>query len=46
MYDYIHTDKNITMFQQTATNYTSNVSHDVGKIFQSQLTFSVELAAI
>ena len=27
-------------------NYTSNVSHDVGKIFQSQLAFSVELTAI
>ena len=40
------TDKNITIFQQTATDYTSNVSYDVGKIFQSQLAFSVELTAI
>jgi len=30
----------------TATDYTSNVSCDVGKIFQSQLAFSVELTAI
>ena len=45
-YPRLHTDKNITIFQQTATDYTSNVSYDVGKFFQSQLTFSVELTAI
>jgi len=43
---WLHTDKNITIFQQTATDYTSNVSYNVGKIFQSQLAFSVELTAI
>ena len=28
-----------------ASQFTSNVSHDVGKIIQSQLAFSLELTA-
>ena len=42
----LHTNKNTTIFQQTATDCTSNVSHDVVKIIQFQLAFSVELAAM
>jgi len=42
----LHTVKNTRIFQQTATDYTSDVSHDYGKIFQSELAFSLELTAI
>ena len=38
---WMDTDKNITIFQQTATDYTSNVCHDVDKIIQDSARLQV-----